>query len=197
MKKLSLSVALLAAFVGTVSADVIWSNSTTGTNPGLVSPYTAGQTFDANITVSGIGRGSGVAGANGNDRYNATGWNSSSFDSNDYFFFILTPNSGFQINFADFSYAGAQASGTGPVSFSFRSSLDGFGSSLASPTVGAGGIPAPGSVSLTGLQFQGVTGGIEFRFYGWGASASTGTFSINDFTFNGTVTPVAPTVPES
>ena len=39
-------------------------------------------------------------------------------------------------------------------------------------------------------MFSGLTSPVEFRLYGWGASSGTGTFSVNDFTFNGTLSAV-------
>lgn len=167
----------------------MWTNPITGTNPNTSNPYTTGQTFDANITVSGIGRGSGITGANANDRYNANAWNSVALDANDYFTFTLTPNSGFKIDFTSLVYV-SQASGTGPTSFAVRSSVDGFVANIGSP------ISTGATITLTAGTYQNITAAIEFRIYGWGASAAGGTFSVNSFTFNGTVSTaaVAPTV---
>ena len=50
------------------------------------------------------------------------------------------------------------------------------------------------TIDLSGPAFQGVTAPIEFRLYGWGGTGASGTFSVNDFTFNGTVDAI--TVPE-
>ena len=161
---------------------ILWNNPITGPNPGADNPYTTGQTFDADLTVSGIGRGAGInaAGTTAN-RYNATSWNTASIDTTAYFTFTLTPNSGKQINFTSFVYTG-QASATGPTSFAFRSSLD-FTLDIGTPT-------ATGTtISLSDAAYQNISSAIEFRLYGWGASDSTGTFSVNDFTFNGSVVP--------
>ena len=169
------------------NAQSIFSNVITDLDPGLNAPgpapfyYTNNQTSNANIAVTGIGRGSGVNGNAGNDRYNANGWDSPAFDVNDYFTFTLTANPGYVINFNSFVYTG-QASLTGPhTSFAFRSNLDGFTANIGSP------IEAGTTISLAGAPYQSVTS-ITFNFYAWGASNSLGTFSINDFTFNGTVT---------
>lgn len=166
----------------------IFTNPITGINPNLANPYTTGQTVDANIAVSGIGRGSGITGANANDRYNANGWNSASFDSNDYYEFILTPNAGFEIDFVSFIYTG-QRSGTGPTSFAFRSSFDSYTADIGTPSA------TGATISLSAAAYQNITTAITFRIYGWGASASGGTFSINDFTFNGTVSSSASCTP--
>ena len=168
-------------------AVVIFGNAITNSNPSTANPFTAGQTFDSNITVSGIGRGTGINANAGGDRYNATAWNLSALDLLDYFTFTLTPTSGFSINFD--SLTGTwQTSGTGPRNYAFRSSLDGFTSNIAT------GAPPNNSsaafnLSLSAAAFDSITTAIEFRIYGWGGSNAAGTFSINDFAFNGTVSP--------
>jgi hypothetical protein len=63
----------------------IFTNPITGTNPNTSNPYTTGQTVNANITVSGIGRGTGITGQIASNEYSASGWESGSFNSNDYF----------------------------------------------------------------------------------------------------------------
>ena len=169
----------------------LFTNPITGTNPNTSNPYTTGQTVDDSITVNGIGRGSGITSTNANDRYNATGWNSASFDDNKYFEFTLTPKPGKVINFNNFVYTG-QASGTGATSFSFRSSLDNFTSSIGTPT--AGGT----TIVLTNTSYRNITSSITFRLYGYGASGSGGTFSVNDFTFNGNIANIpAPSITSS
>ncbi|WP_300492272.1 lamin tail domain-containing protein [Flavobacterium sp.] len=172
---------LMLFAINTTQGQAIFTNPITGTNPNTANPYTAGQTVSPNITVSGIGRGSGITGTNTNNRYNATGWNSGTLSNTKYFEFTLTPSSGYLIKFASFEYTG-QASGTGPTSFSFRSSLDGYGTNI-------GAANATGTtISLAAAAYQNITAPITFRLYAWGASAAGGTFSINDFTFNGIIT---------
>jgi hypothetical protein len=175
---------LFFIFCGFLSfGQTIFTNSITGTNPNSSNPYTIGQTVNANVNVSGIGRSSLMIGTDANDRYNASGWNVPSFDSTKYFEFTLTPNSGFQINFENFVYTG-QASGTGPTTALFRSSIDNFSTNIGSPTI------AGATISIATMQFQNISSAITFRIYGFGASGAGGTFSINDFTFSGTVTPL-------
>jgi hypothetical protein len=184
------AVAMLTVMCGlgtanTTWAGVIFSNPITDTDPSAANPYTAGQTVDANLTVSGIGRGSGITASTALNRYSASGWNSGSLDVNDYFGFTLTPNLGFKINFESFVYTG-QRSPTGPTSFSFRSdaSGDNFTTDIGTPT-------ATGTtIDLSAAAYQDVSSAITFRLYGWGASSAAGTFSVNDFTFNGTVSAV-------
>lgn len=178
----------LVLISSSVFGQIVFTNPITGTNPSTTNPYIIGQTFDLNVTVSGIGRGSGISAASATNRYAASGWNSGAVDLNDYFEFTLAPAVGYKIDFTSFVYTG-QASGTGPTNFSFRTSIDGFVSNTGTPTVGGS------TIILSGSQFQNITSAITFRLYGWAASSGAGTFSINEFTFNGTVTPAVVCTP--
>jgi hypothetical protein len=73
-----------------IIGQVIFTNPITGTNPNTSNPYTIGQNFEGNITVSGIGRGAGINGSNANDRYSARNWSTGGIDMTDYFEFTLT-----------------------------------------------------------------------------------------------------------
>jgi hypothetical protein len=158
----------------------IWTNPITGTNPSTANPYTTGQTVDPNITASGIGRGTGIAASNANDRYSASGWSTGAIDLNDYFEFTISPNAPCSINFSSFTYTG-QASGTGPTNFAFRSSIDGFNSNIGTPnSVGT-------TIDLSSATYQNLTTSITFRIYGFSSGGGSGTFSINSFTFNGSI----------
>jgi hypothetical protein len=172
----------------TVSPSPIWTNPITGTNPNTSSPYTTGDVKNSNVAVSGIARGSGISGTDANNRYTATGWNSGSFDTTKYFEFTITPNSGYQVSLASFVYTG-QASGTGPISVALRSSDDAYASNVGSATI------AGTTISLSASTYQNISQAITFRLYAWGASSSGGTFSVNDFSFNGTVGVVSSSAP--
>jgi len=156
----------------------IFANLITDGNPSAANPFTAGQTVNANLTVSGIGRGSGINANAGANRYNANSWNTASIDPDAYFEFTLTPNAGYEINFLSFGFTG-ERSGTGPTNFAFRSSLDGYTANIASPAA------TGATIILNGAAYQNITTSITFRLYGWGASGATGTYSVNDFTFSG------------
>lgn len=185
VRRLLVFVVVIAETASIVHAQSIFSNPITDSNPSASNPYTNGQIVDSNITVSGIGRGSGISANSGSNRYNATSWTlGSSLDADDYFSWTLTPNAGFEIDFLSFEYTG-QRSPTGPSSFVYRSSVDGFTSDIGSPT-------ATGTtISLSGAEFQNISTAIEFRIYGFGGTNAAGTFSINDFAFNGTVSAMA------
>lgn len=175
---------LFLCFLNVLEAQSIFTNPITDSNPSAANPFTAGQTVNANITVSGIGRGTGISANAGSDRYNATGWATAAIDLNDYFQWTLTPNSSYEIDFVSLVYTG-QASGTGPTTFALRSSVDNFASNIGAPTA------AGTTISLAAAAFQNRTTAITFRLYGWGGSSAAGTYSVNSFTFNGTVNAVA------
>ncbi|UPT71115.1 MAG: hypothetical protein M0D53_01470 [Flavobacterium sp. JAD_PAG50586_2] len=169
-------------------AQSIWTNPITGSNPNSTDPYTIGQTVDANITVSGIGRGSGITGNAGNDRFNATAWTTSGLDLTDYYTFTLTPAANYKINLSSFEFT-LQRSSTGPVNYALRSSIDNFTADIST-----GAFPmtaALQTVALSGAAFQNITSAITFRIYGYNAGSNVGTASVNDFTFNGTTTTLA------
>ncbi|WP_289663702.1 T9SS sorting signal type C domain-containing protein [Flavobacterium panacagri] len=168
---------------------VLWNNNIDGNNPGNTSPYTTGQIVAPGITVSGISRstlsGTSLVAANGNDRFNASGWSGTTGANNivlnNYFEFTLTPSAGNSINFVTLVYS-AQTGGSGSsvTNFAVRSSIDGYVANIATP--GSSG----GTISLSGTSYQGITSSITFRVYAWGGSG-TRQYSINDFTFTGTV----------
>lgn len=181
-----LAVALLSANLAFISSAwgqaSIWTNPITGADPGLSNPYTTGDVNNSNITVSGIGRGGGVTGVAANDRYNASSWNTASLDPTAYFNFTLTPNTGYHINFSSFVYT-AERGHNSINMFAFRSDANGdvFTTNIGSPDFDGT------SISLTGTDYQNITTATEFRYYTWNANNASRTYSINDFTFNGSI----------
>ena len=183
LKTVLLAMVVLIAGTQKSFGEALWTNPITGTNPNTANPYTTGQVVFAGLTVSGIGRGMGINGDNANDRYSAKNWNTTVLGINNYFTLKLTPDAGNSLNLLNFVYTG-QASGTGPTAFAFRSSIDTFASDIGTPTA------TGATISLLSGSFQNLSSATEFRLYGWGASGSTGTFSVNDFAFNGSITAV-------
>jgi hypothetical protein len=175
-----LIVLLFIFFQNNVFAQEIFSNQITDPNPSSYNPFTTSQFTDSHLSASGIGRGTGITPAIGVDRYNAANFSASLRDTSDYFSFIMVPDSAYQINFTSFVYTG-QRNAEGPVYFSLKSSINGYTTNIGFPN-------ATGTaISLSAVAFQNVRVPIEFRLYAWGAVNSTGTFSINDFSFNGEV----------
>ncbi|MGG9960940.1 T9SS type A sorting domain-containing protein [Ferruginibacter sp. SUN106] len=184
MKQKYFFLVLLFFTCSSVMAQSIFDNPITGSDPGTINPYITGQNVNSNITVSGIGHGTGAIGQTGNDRYNLRSWNTNAIDLTAYFEFTLTPNSGKNINFISFVYTG-QASNNQINGFAFRSSIDGFTADIGTVT------EAGATVDLSASTYQNISSAITFRFYAWGASSANSTYSINDFTFNG-ITGVLP-----
>lgn len=162
----------------------IFYNPITGTTPNTSNPYTTGQVVNANITVSGIGRGSGITSNNANDRYNAQSWPNGGRDANDYFEFTLTPNAGYKIRLKNLIYTGA-SSNDGPNAGEIRTSLDSYTAALA--TTVTRNATVTNTIDLSAAIYQNITAAITFRIYAYGANTSAGTYSINDFSFNGSV----------
>ncbi len=192
MKKLYFFI-LLAFTANLIFAQSIFDNPITGLPvPGAtVNPYTTGQNVNANITVSGIGRGPGVVGVDLNNSYGANSWNTTNIDLTAYFEFTLTPNASTNINFINFAFT-LQNSATGALNYALRSSADGFASDIGTLVSANGG--AANTIDLSAPAYQNITSAITFRIYGWNASGGggvAGTFRVNDFTFNG-VTSVLP-----
>jgi len=174
----------------------IFSNTITGTNPGADNPYSTDQVVVTNITATGIGRGSGIDVNTASNRYNAKSFNTSiTLDANDYFTFTITPATGYKINFASFVYT-AQKSGTGPKQFALRSSIDNYATNIYTYSdTGAASATWTETAALSASTLQNITSSVTFRYYAWNAGADAGTFSINDFIFNGTVATAGVTAP--
>ncbi|MEZ4838952.1 T9SS type A sorting domain-containing protein [Flavobacterium sp.] len=174
---------------------VIFSNEIT-TNNNSANPYTTNQVVDVNASAEGIGRGDGLNYESENGGYAANNYTtSSSLDSDDYMYFTITPNVGYQLNFESFDYQEERTDSDGPEDFSFRSSLN-YGLSILTYTL-TNESPNNRSIDLGASQYQNVQSTITFRLYGWdapGGSSNDREYSINSFAFLGTVTMIPPTV---
>jgi hypothetical protein len=165
----------------------IWTNPITGTDPGLTTPYTTGQIVDPNLaSVSGISR-TGILGNAANDRYNAKDWGTTTIDIGKYFEFTLTPNAGYPIDFLNLAFNYSISASAGPTSFAVRSSADGYTANITTFTGALNSSGVAQTIDLSAATFKGITTAITFRIYGWNSSASSGTFSVDNFTFNGYV----------
>ena len=200
MKRILLFVVFLMVQFG-FGQTSIWTNPITGTNPNTSNPYTTGDVKNANITVSGIRRGSGILGVNTNNSYNATGWSSNVLSATQYFEFTLTPNSCKEIDFVSFVVnVTRDDAAAGPRTFELRSSIDNYATTIGtSSSFGFFNWTASKIVDLSSSIFQNISIPITFRFYAYGTIfGGFDNFSVNDFTFNGTVgnlpTPAVPTV---
>lgn len=187
MKKLFL--VILTVFVSFYSnSQTIWKNDITGTNPNTSNPYTIGDVVNSNVTVSGIGRGSGLLGNNANNRYNARDWTSAtSLDANDYFEFTITPTSPNKVDFGNFIFDLQTSQNNAPTTFELRYSTDGTNFNLiGSATTINLNSTVQYTYDLSTSTFQDIYSAITFRIYGYNAaSGGAGTLSVNNFQFNG------------
>jgi hypothetical protein len=170
----------------------IWSNTITGTsiNPATNNPYTTGDVVNSNVSVSGIGY-LGVTAVTANDRYTGSNWpTSASPDLGKYFTFTLTSDAGYAIDFTSFAFS-IQTSAQGPNTIVVRSSIDGFASNIATYSYTTGTTQAY-TVSLTGAAYQNISSPVIFRIYGYNASGTGGTLSVNDFIFSGNLRILCP-----
>lgn len=152
-----------------------------------------------------------LGGVNANDSYAA---HTGSINTGEYYSVTLTPQSGFALSLTSITFT-VQRSGTGIRTYAVRASTDGYAANLpaqidpanAALSVQAGNVfyvsadantaATNGSkVVLTGPAFQNLNAPVTFRFYGFNAEASGGTFSIDNVVFTGDVSgAVGPTPP--
>lgn len=119
-----------------------------------------------------------------------------------YFEVSITPLSLIELQIDTISFT-VQRSGTGIRNYAVRSSVDGYAANLpasvnpanANLAVGAGNefqwvldsvtTAQNGSLITLGTPFANLTAPVTFRFYGWNAEGSGGTFSLDNVTFSG------------
>ena len=168
-------------------ADIVFANEITGPQPGLSAAFTAGQFVAPHLSVTGLSHGPGVAGTTGADRYVANSWNTHILDESAYFSWTVDADPGYALSLRTFHFSGERSL---PVinEFALRSSLDGFTNNIGSPTA----TPAGATVYLLAAQFRNLPQAVEFRLYAWGADSATNTLSVNDFSFEGTITLLPP-----
>jgi hypothetical protein len=141
----------------------------------------------ANGTIGSMKRGSGVTPSAAGNVFASTGFTTgTTVDTADYFSFSIKANQGFKLNLDSIVF-GQRRSNTGPASYSVRSSLDGFQNDLGSGSCPTN-ITYNNRISL-GTAFQSVasTVTIDFRFYGYGAGAATGTWRLDSVRIYGSI----------
>ena len=141
----------------------------------------------ANGTIGSMKRGSGITPSAAGNVFAATGFTTNtSVDTADYFSFSIKANQGFKLNLDSIVF-GQRRSNSGPASYSVRSSLDGFQNDLGSGSCPTN-ITYNNRISL-GTAFQSVasTVTIDFRFYGYGAGAASGTYRLDSLRIYGSI----------
>lgn len=127
-----------------------------------------------------------------------------SVNTAEYYEVTLTPDAGYSITGDSIKFE-FQRSGTGVRTYSVRSSLDGYAANLTAvyglPTtnvdVQAGDVfflkkdittNQPRNIIVLGPSFMNLVAPVTFRFYGWNAEGTGGTYSIDDVNFIGSST---------
>lgn len=164
--------------------NIIFKNDINHSDPSQFNPFSIGQITDANISATGIGRGPGLIASSAADVYRITGWDTPAIDLTGYLEFTITPNTGFKINFSSQEFRCNLSGAPSLTPFVVRSSADNYTANIPFSQVN---FAAPVIVNLSATAFQNVAAPITFRIYPFGSSGATATFSINEFTFKGTV----------
>ncbi len=164
-----------------------------------------------NLNSSTITRGAGLlasalANTYSSNDFTASGTAAQAITNNDYLQFTVSAASGYMVSLSTLD-ANFRRSGTGPNTFQYMYSLNGFstaGANIGSPisyTLTTGNGDAQTQINLSGISaLQNVLSGtvITIRLYGYGASATGGTFALgrpttptNDLAIGGTITAVS------
>jgi hypothetical protein len=143
----------------------------------------------SNFSYTGPSTPGFVAGSPGR-AYTANNWNVTAIDPNNrYFTFTVAPQAGNQITISKFSFSN-QRSSTGPVNFAIRSSSSNFSSDIVSGATALTPAFTTNQFLLSG--FNNIQTPVEFRVYGFNASASTGTWRVDNVQLQGDITAAAP-----
>lgn len=210
----SLTGAAASAQSFTSTYDFALVTQTSGLTDPTTPPTATGLTFGSFTAVGYLGSPNAsvrfsftnnvLGGINGDNNFaNFTG----SLDLTKYFEVTLTPSLGYTLDVNTIGFT-IQRSSTGIRSYAVRSSLDGYAANLpasispANVNLGVGpgndfrylsdslSSAQNGSLVTLGAPFDVLTAPVTYRFYGWNAEANTGTFSIDNVAFSGSVTPV-------
>lgn len=173
MKTFTVLVIALMGMSRGVSAQTAASWNFSGNS---AAPHTTG----ANITATSVTMGPDVTGGaqfSGTDFFGQDGWpTTTTVDPNAYMQVVVSPNSGYYLVLNTFSInlrhsTLGPAAGSGPGSYLIASSLDNYSSVLSSGTLSTAYLPV--SITLPAV-FQGITGSVTFRIYGYNASVPAG-----------------------
>ncbi len=157
-------------------ADVLADYDIKGNSPGTsyIGPVPVNSTAD-HVTAQAmevVGVSNISSSGNKSESLGGNSWNSAAFDINDeYIGFSLAPAAGLalDIDAIYFNEAANNPFASGPGAWELRSSLDGFGSVVATGTITSGfqNINSAGFTKITlDSTFDNVSSNIEFRLYG-------------------------------
>jgi hypothetical protein len=211
-KRLIVIASILAVSVSANAQLFTYTFSDVTTSSGTTS---AGGTA-SNLTFSSFSAIGTPANPNASNRFSFTDWATGAtngldtftgnVDTAEYYEFTITPTNGFAIDLSSIAFT-IQRSGTGIRQYSVRSSLDNYAANLpasispsnANLSVVSGDIfqiadtttsAQNGSAVNLGSEFNSITSAVSFRFYGFNAEASGGTYSIDNVAIFGALTAV-------
>ncbi|AYO58048.1 hypothetical protein CO230_07880 [Chryseobacterium sp. 6424] len=190
---------LLAAIAvsATVSAQAFTATYAFAGTPPVTTAVTTGSNYTASAFTS-VGY---TQTATGNRFTHEGAPTAGVLDTSKYLQVTVTPAAGYYLDVSSITFR-AQRSGTGPRYYAVRSSVDGYAANLPASIV-----PANAELEVvptnqfhyvndisTGQNGSTVTpaitnqaGAVTFRFYFYGAEATTGTFSVDDVVITGNV----------
>jgi autotransporter-associated beta strand protein len=210
----SISFALLCA-TSAFAQTSFSGNYTFGADGDVASFNYNGATID-NLTVSAITK-NGVNTTSGSGNFRATNWPTGattgsnvftgSIDLAKYFEFTLTPDAGYELAMSSLTFGiGRSAAGTRQTEW--RSSIDGFASTISTYSNVNAGLTNTGGVltnpdsnsswtsnilNLSAPAFQSLASAITFRAYFYNTESTSGTAGLQGpLSFNGTLTATGP-----
>jgi endonuclease YncB( thermonuclease family) len=151
----------------TQPAILMWNTfGNLGTESTEPSSYNNPNVAAASMSINGI-----TLPTNPN-RLGGSNWALATRDTNKYYEFTVTPNSGYQFTPSSFNFIWDR-SGTGPNTLSIRSSIDNYASDIVVITGVAGNLSNFNSINVSSLaNIQSTT---TFRVYAYGATGTAGT----------------------
>ena len=145
----------------------------------------------------------------GDDTYSSL---TGSVNTSEYYEVTIGPENGYTLDLTDITFS-VQRSGTGIRTYVVRSSMDGYAANLtasiapanAKLSIETGAVffwnsdatitnQNGSTLTLGGVNFTGLTSPVTFRFYGYNSESTSGTFSIDDVTFTGTVNAITTSI---
>jgi cysteine-rich repeat protein len=155
---------------------------------GTETTFAADLVDPALAATPAMSRGTGVTPSAAADAFSASAWTTSTaIDTTDFYRFTVTPAAGKAMNLLALQLD-ERRSATGIRSWSIRSSLDAFASDLAVFMVPDDTLTRTERATLP-AQFRNLTTPVEFRIFGFGSEAATGTWRLDNVELIGEVVP--------
>jgi hypothetical protein len=131
---------------------------------------TAAKSSATNVTAGAVSRASVLTPVAGADSLNSSNWaTATTVNTAKYVTFSITPKGSCSIDVTQVSIA-TKSSATGPTKVALATSDDAFATMVAL---------APNTTATPSLAITGATTALEFRVYGWAASAAGGTMRVD------------------